>query len=132
MSEKKRTSITVDPDVYEFLKQPDVNQSGLINELVKQYRDNQDRQVAALELRVEHLEEEAKRDRENAQRKQQQAEEIRELLQDARQTEQTKLQEARNALENTPLKPDNPGVENWADKLDMSPTELIERLENTE
>lgn len=39
------------------------------------------------------------------------------------------IQAAREALEHVPKEPDNPAVENWADKLGMTPTELLKELE---
>jgi hypothetical protein len=134
MTNKKRTSITVDPAVYEFLKQPDVNQSGLINELVKEYKDNERRQVAALKLRREHLLQEAEEAAETAEQKREQAAEVEALLDDARAAESEQLQEAREALagiNDRDLTPDNPAVENWADKLEMTPEELVDTLRST-
>lgn len=43
--------------------------------------------------------------------------------------QQQELQAAREALEHVPKEPDNPAVENWADKLGMTPTELLRELE---
>jgi len=134
MTEKKRTSITVDPAVYEFLKQPDVNQSGLINELVKEYKDNEKRQVAALKLRRDHLLQEATEAEETAEQKREQAAEVEALLEDARNAESDKLQQAREALsgiDDRDLSPENPAVQNWADKLDLSPEELLKQLRST-
>lgn len=133
MSDKKRTSISIDTDVYEFLKQPEVNQSGLINDLVKQYRDNNDRQVAALRLRYEHLVDEAEEAEERAEKKREQAEEIKQLLHDAEESESNGLSKARDALSGLEFEeadPDNPAVENWARKLDMTPQQLLKQLRN--
>lgn len=128
---KKRTSISVDPDVYQFLQQPEINQSQLIQELVREYRENEKRQVAALELRLRQLEEDAENLEQRAQNKRQQAKEVAALLDDAQEAENEQLQEAREALSGINLQrvsPDNPAIENWASKLDMEPTALIDRL----
>jgi len=38
------------------------------------------------------------------------------------------LEAARDALATTPRDPENPAVQNWADNLGMTPTELLEEL----
>lgn len=128
---KERTSISVDPDVYQFLQQPEINQSQLIQELVREYRENEERQVAALKLRLRQLKEDAESLEQRAKNKRQQAEEVAALLDDAKEAESEQLQEAREAMSGLNLEEinsDNPAIENWANKLDMEPTSLIDRL----
>jgi len=127
--EKKRTSISLDKDVYEFLKSADINQSGLINELVKEYRDSDDRQLAALELRYEHMLAEAEDLQERADRKFDEAEEIKSLLEEQREDAADALDEAIEGVRK--IKPtkrsvDNPAVERWADHADTDPETLLE------
>jgi len=127
MSDKKRTSISIDKDVYRFLKQSDVNQSGLINGLVKQFRDTDNQQIAALELRYEQKIEDAEELQERADEKFKQAEEIKELLEDAQNEQDTKLQQAVDALGNKGrLTTDMKAVRYWSDETDMKPSELID------
>jgi len=129
MSDKKRTSISIDEDVYRFLKQSDINQSGLINELVKQYRDSDDRQIAALELRYEQTIADAEELQDRAERKFSEAEEIKALLDEARSEQSDELQQALDALEGKPpsvLTPDSKPVVYWSDQLDMDPSELVD------
>jgi len=131
MSEKKRTSISLDKDVYRFLKQSEINQSGLINELVKEYQNSEDRQVAALELQYERLSDEADEFEERAKKKRQEAAEVKQLLEEARNTDDHKVKEAIEALDGiSELSPDNPAVTNWSEKTGLTPTELIERVSN--
>jgi len=54
---------------------------------------------------------------------------LREKYEEMQTEEAELLQEARETLEPGQFYPENPAVENWADKLDMSPEELIEELE---
>lgn len=130
MSDKKRTSITVDPDVYEFLSQSEVNQSGLINDLVREYKDNEKRQVAALRLRYQHLKREAEEARETAERKEEQAQDVKELLDEAESKETDKIQDVAEKLESVPKQPENPAVQHQAEKLGLTPEELLERIDN--
>lgn len=132
MSDKERTSITVDKDVYEYLSQSEVNQSGLINELVKEYKDNQNRQVAALELRYNHLIDEGEDLQDRAEAKFEKAAEVKELLEDAKDKEPEQLQEAIDALgsiSEEQLEPDNPAVQNWAAKLNMDEDTLLDKVQ---
>jgi hypothetical protein len=129
MAEKKRTSITLDKDVFRFLKQSKLNQSGLINDLVKEYRDGQDQQTAALELRYEHMIDEAEQLEERANEKRRKAEEIKKLLDEAKQTQREELQEAIEGVRNIrkhKRSPDNTAVEKWAEHADMEPEELLQ------
>lgn len=41
---------------------------------------------------------------------------------------QSKIEQAKEALEDTPKSVDNPAIQHWADKLDLTPAELIEKL----
>lgn len=129
MSDKKRTSISIDTDVYQFLKQSEINQSGLINELVKEYRDSDNRQLAALELRYEHMMAEAEDLQERADRKFEEAAEVKQLIEAAEATRSDELTEAVEVVSNIqPRKRsvDNPAVQRWAEKVSMEPSELLE------
>jgi len=133
MSDKKRTSITLDEDVYQYLKQSEINQSGLINELVKEYRNSEDRQVAALELQYERLISDAEDLEDRAEQKRQEAKEVKELLEEARHTEDERVEEAVQTLKAVPnLTPDNPAVANWSEKTGLSPSELIDKVHSTQ
>lgn len=128
---KKRTSISVDEDVYEFLQQPQINQSKLIQELVREYETNEQRQVAALRMRLKHLNDDIEDMEGELQTKKKQRAEVKSLLNEAESDEIDGLQEAREAMkgiDESDLTENNPAVENWARKLDMSPSTLLERL----
>jgi len=130
MSKKKRTSISIDEDVYQYLQQSDVNGSGLINELVREYKSSDDRQVAALKLQYEQLINDAKELEERAQRKRDNAADVKQLLEDARGQEDELLIEARAALKFSPDDPDDPAVQKWAEKVGVEPTELLDLLDS--
>ena len=124
---KKRKSITFDEDNYEFLSNHD-NASALVRDLVKQYRTDGNREKAALKLRQQQKQRELESAREGVDRLENDLEEITELLQEVKDVETEQWDNAVSALENTPKEPDNPAVENWADKLGLTPTALIEQL----
>jgi len=124
---KKRKSITFDEDNYEFLSNHD-NASALVRDLVEQYRTDGNREKAALKLRQQQKQRELESSREDVNRLENDLEEITELLQEVKDVESEQWDNAVSALENTPKEPDNPAVENWADKLGLTPTALIEQL----
>jgi post-segregation antitoxin (ccd killing protein) len=133
MSDKKRTSITIDEEVYEYLKQSEINQSGLINELVKEYKRNDKRRVAALETRYQELIGDAEEAAARAERKYAEAEEVQELLEEARKGNVNGIEAATDALSEIPderLTPENPAVQNWADKLGITATQLVQQLQS--
>jgi len=131
MSEKKRTSISLDKDVYRYLKQADINQSGLINELVKQYRESEDQQTAALQLQYEQRIEDAKELEKRSERKYEQADELKELIDERQDQQSEQLEQAVNALADKPpsvLVEDSQPVQYWSDELDMEPSELLDYI----
>jgi len=133
MSDKKRTSITIDEEVYEYLKQSEINQSGLINELVKEYKRNDKRRVAALETRYQELIGDAEEAAARAERKYAEAEEVQELLEEARKGNVNGIEAATDALSEIPderLTQENPAVQNWADKLGITATQLVQQLQS--
>lgn len=127
MSDKKPKSITFDEDNYEFLSNHD-NASALVRDLVEQYRTDGNREKAALKLRQEQKQRELKSAREDVARLEADLEEITDLLTELKEIEDDSWEEAKEALEAVPLEPDNLAVKNWAKKLGMTPTKLIERV----
>lgn len=125
---KKRRTVTLDGENNQFLKKHD-NASALVNDLVNQYRKGPGKQTAALELQIEQKQ----RERENAQqtvdRLDREIRELRELKTDFEKQEQTLLSDAKETLKDTPKDPNNLAVQEWADNLDMRPTELVEELQ---
>jgi len=127
MSDKKRKSITFDPDNYDFLSSHD-NASALVRDLVEQYRTDGNREKAALKLRQEQKRREIEQARKEVDRLENDLKEITELIQEVEDNEADQWDEAVDALSNAPKEPDNPAIENWASKLGMTPTRLIEKL----
>jgi len=128
MSDKKRTSISLDKDVYRFLKQADINQSGLINELVKEYRESENQQTAALQIQYEQKMEDGRQLQEQAERKFKQAEEIKELIEEHETQRSEELEQAVEVLSDKPpsvLVEDSQPVQYWSSEVDMEPSELI-------
>lgn len=132
------TSVNLEDDHAEWMDGENINRSEFINKLIGQYRDNEGRVEEAIqEFRAEQLLEEAddlESDGESkirkAERKRKKAQEFLEASESAHERTVAELDEAREHLENVPLEPANPAVKNWAEKVGMTPSELIEQLED--
>jgi len=128
MTDKKRKSITFDPDNYDFLSNHD-NASALVRDLVEKYRTDGNREKAALKLRREQKARELESAREEVERLESDLEEIDRLIHDVEQADETNLDEAAERLRGTELSRDNEAIKTWSGKLGLTPTELIDELE---
>lgn len=80
---KENISATVDEDVARFLGQDHVNASGLINKLVKEYKDGDDTDGAVLRLREEQLKSELESLNDQRESKRKELERIRQSREEA-------------------------------------------------
>ncbi len=136
--EKERVAVTLSPENVEWLDERYNNRSAFIDDLLTQAKDGNGRADEAVrELRIQQLEEEAddleakaESLKRQAERKRAKAEQLREENKVANKQATAKLEEARDALQHTPLEPDNPAVEKWATDLGITPGELIEKLQD--
>lgn len=86
-----------------------------------------ERRIEEREERIQTLEHEInEREREIADERQR-LERLESLLEDHDGRDQ-QLEAARDALSDTPREPDNPAIQRWADRVGITPTELIDRL----
>lgn len=125
---KTRISATIDPENAEFLEQSHINASGLINELLTQYRTGGGSEDIIREYRIQQLESEAEDHRNQAERKLEQAKRLREA-----ETEQTvnELERVLDKAEMIPADPEHPFVRDNADALDMTPVDLAQKIADT-
>lgn len=127
---RRKIAITVDPENVEWLDDNCDNRSGFINDLLTRARNNEDAiehvvaryrkeqlraEKATLEARMEGIDE--------------QLDELDDRIDRSEHREEAKLDEALDALEGAPADPSNVAVQNWSDKLDMSPQKLATKLE---
>jgi len=120
-------SFQVDDELYGYLQQKD-NQSAYLRRLVRADMKGSDVDLVGLQLQIETLEQQAQSHAEQEEMYQQRAEELREKLEQAQSKTDLTLQEARNALENTPKDPTNEAVKHWAEKIGITPETLCEKL----
>lgn len=125
---KDRRTVSLDPEVEEFLSSEGVNASQLVNKLVRNHASAGGDRVAMLELREEQLQSEVNELERRLESKTDELETVRERLSDERSGRDQAVEDAAEELEGVPLDTDNPAIENWSEKLDLSPGELVDRL----
>lgn len=120
---KERLSVTVDPEVAEFLDQSELNNSALVNKLLKEYMKPGENDI--LEFRKQQVKSEYE---ELAIRARNKLEEYNEL--EAEHTSENE-EVVREAVETLGIDPsvgyDHAAAENWAAKTDLSVAEFWER-----
>lgn len=132
MTEKKHISATVDPAVKAHLDQDGVNASGLINTLVKREMAIEGENIELVKLRLEQVKSERESLENRLEDKRAQEERLEKRLESLREEEQSHFEEAQEALHGAELDPSNPAVKNWAEKVGVTPEELIEEIETND
>lgn len=137
MSEKERISATVDEDVLDQLQaRQDMNVSGLVNKLLRQYLMNGGTDETAKRVRINRLRDEADELEEEAGELRAQAQAIEDHIKEHQQQQQQQIAEAVEKLEGVPPDPDNPSIKNVAAEVGMEPEEFAvvveERRESDE
>ena len=126
---KKRKTVSLDPEVKAYLDSNGRNASETVNNLVKMEMGEEVVNETLIKMRMDmekdRYEDAAQKARGHLERYNQ----LKQRLEQEQDAKQALLNDAREALEDVPLAVDNPAVENWADKLNLTPTELIDKLE---
>lgn len=134
---KKRKSVTIDLSLARQIdRRSEINFSSLVNDLVRNYFAGDGmshKSKAALEVQLQHVQEEIEQKEERLEQLRQRGEELQQRI-DEYENEQAPIrEEAIDVLQNTPdedLHPENAAVKNWAGKTGIPATELIERVKN--
>jgi hypothetical protein len=125
---KERTSLTLDPEVANFLRQDHVNASGLVNKLVQQHMNGGAGEDLIREFRIQQLESELNQIQTQEEQKRKELEKLQEIDSEKSQEQREALEEAKEALKHTPRDPENPAIKKQADKLGMDPEDLVDEL----
>lgn len=125
---KERRTVSLEPEVDAYLSRDGVNASELVNSLVKKSMNGTDTEDALKELRKEQLRSEINDLRTRAENKEEELETIEEIQEEQEEERQSELQEAIEKAKGLPLDPDNPGIKNQAEKVDMTPEAFVEEL----
>lgn len=126
---KKVKSVSLDPDVAEAVDADDsLNLSALVNEFLESYFTTGESHRSAIETRLRQVEEEIADTKDDLDRLQKERERLEKLL-DQHEAEREPMREKCVELfHDRAVDPDNPGVENWALKMGMTPDELLETV----
>jgi chromosome segregation ATPase len=85
-----------------------------------------------LEFRIEQVKSELDEVEGRAERKRRELDELQSRRKQHREKKKnerrSKLEEARETLDDVPRDPENPAVENWAEKIGITPEELLDEL----
>ena len=128
---KERTSLSLDPEVAQFLKQEHVNASGLVNQLVKQHMNGGAGEDIIRQFRIQQLESELDQIQSQEEQKRQELQKLREIDQEKEEERHNALEQVRPKIEKIPEEsrsPDNPAVQTQADKVGLEPAELLREL----
>lgn len=126
--DKERRTVSLSPENDRFLEQTD-NASALVDDLVSQYRKTGDRNTTGLELQRKHKQAELEEALDRAERLRREVNELSAVIESTREQQDDQWETAQDALTGVPRDPDNPAIQNWAQKLGVTPARLIERLE---
>lgn len=129
---KRRRSVSLEPDVHDYLSREEVNASALVNELVRRHMDGGMEDAAVLRLRKQQVESEVDHLKARTENKVEELEKLESKLESCTNQQQQKLEEVRAILDDVPADPTNPAVQNHAENLDMTPEELLDALDDTE
>lgn len=131
MSKKTTRTFSISKDNDEFLARHD-NASALVDDLVEQYRNGADRDTVALQLQMNQKRREKELAKDRVDRLDNDIQELKELADEFSTEESAEIREAANALANTPDDTENPAVQNWAQKLSMTPEKLLTAIDSIE
>lgn len=126
---KKRRSVSLEPKVHEYLSREEVNASALVNDLVRRHMDGAAEDAAIIELRKQQVESEVDHLRARTESKLNELEQLEEKLQTHSSQRRAELENALEKLQSVPQEPSNPAIRTHADKLDMTPEQLIEKID---
>jgi SMC interacting uncharacterized protein involved in chromosome segregation len=126
---KERRTVSLEPSNNHFLSEHP-NASDLIDELVSRYRQGGREDTVGIELRLQHKRNELEEKRQEVKRLEKEVSELEHLKREVTASESAQLREARAALDEHQLEPQNPAVQNWAEKLGIAPEQLIAKLDN--
>jgi len=128
MSDKERRGVSIEKKNNDFLARQD-NASALINDLVEQYRKSgKGRGEAALALQIEQKEGELEDAQGTVDRLESELEQLRALKSEYARQEETELEEVRDTLAEVEKDPTNDAVQHQAEKLGMTPEQLLDEL----
>lgn len=106
------------------------NRSGYINDLLDEAREgNGEIDTAIKQYQIEQLKADIAGAESRIETKRSRLESLQAEVESEKEQQERQLEKAKESLDGTKLHPDNPAIEKWAGKVNLTPTELIEELE---
>ena len=127
---KHRRTVTLDPEVDEFLDTAEVNASALVNKLVKNHHSAAGDQQAMLSLRAQQLRSDIEELESRLETKQDELERVEARLDAVEDDRDAILRDAAETIPRAVRTPDNPAVQSWAEKADLTPEAFLDRLDD--
>ena len=127
---KDRRTVSIDPDVEEYLAREGVCASTLVNKLVKNHITAGGDKLAMLELREEQLLSDIRELEGRVEEKENELERVRNDLEEYRSFDEQTLEQKAALLDGTPLEKTNTAVKNHAQDIGMDVERFIEEIEN--
>jgi DNA repair exonuclease SbcCD ATPase subunit len=131
---KDRKTFSLDERVVEELEDETGNASAVVNDLLQEWLLSGGDGPIGKEIKLRDIEsklEEAKNERDKINRRierlRNNKRRIEQQIEQQQEEQREKLQEAAQYVKDKPV--DNPAVENWAEKLNMTPSELKKQVE---
>ncbi len=125
---KKRTSVTVDEDVLEQLQaREDINVSGLVNRMLRDYVQGDESERAVLEARVERLEDDVADLEQQLKQKRSQLEDARNQLEAYDNRKQNELERELEDYTEIPADPTHKEIIRIASDFNTSTTEVAQK-----
>ncbi len=128
MTEKKRTSISIDPANKHYLDERD-NASAFVNRMLEHARKTGEVATAGIDVQIRQKQRELETARDKVENLERDIEELEDLRAQLMAEDDAEIKKARAALEGAEHDPANPAIKNWADKLGITAQELIRELE---
>ena len=137
---KKRKTFSLDEDVQQELSNRDhLNASSLANEFFRQYLFQGESQDAALHMRKNDLDRQIENTRQEIshlesklERLQDEKEQVKDMIRQRRREGAEEIEEAVKKIEESPaleLTVDNPAIQQWAQKANMTPERFVSEVE---
>jgi len=131
MVDKLSTSVSLTAENREYLDREVNNRSAFINDLIEAHRQGKsDIEETIARYRREQLKSELRTVDSRKEEIEHELELINQQISEEKERQQEVVANAREALTETPKTPDNPAVETWAEKANLTPEELLDRISN--
>lgn len=127
---KERRTVSIDPEVDDYLGQEGTCASTLVNKLVKQHMSGGASEEQILRFRLKQVKSQESELESRLENKRNERRELEQRLKQYTGFKEEIIADAEDALNPRMLQADNDAVKNWAQKADMSVADFIDEMES--